>query len=73
MLRKEVLTGLAAIILAINPTIEGDATILYLTRLLNHFKIKITRLAYGLPIGSDIDYADELTLQKALMGRTSIS
>ena len=58
------------IILAINPTIEGDATLLYLQDVLTPYSVKITKLAYGLPAGSDIDYADELTLQKALMGRS---
>jgi recombination protein RecR len=61
------------IILAINPTIEGDATILYLSKILEPFQIKLTKLAYGLPIGSNIDYADEITLQKSLLGRTLIN
>jgi len=60
------------LILAINPSIEGDATILYLTSLLKNTNIKITRLAYGLPMGSDLEYADEITLQKALQGRIQI-
>ncbi len=58
------------LILAINPTIEGDATSLYLTQLLKNDAPKISKLAYGLPVGADMDYADELTLQKALRGRT---
>ncbi len=57
------------VIMAINATIEGDATMLYLTELLSSFDIKVSKLAYGLPVGADIDYADELTLQKAMMGR----
>ena len=61
------------IIFAINPTIEGDATVLYLTQLLTGSQIKLTKLAHGLPMGADIDYADELTLQKALSGRTIIN
>ena len=61
------------IILAINPTIEGDATLLYLTKLLEPLHIPLTKLAYGLPVGADIDYADEVTLQKALLGRRCIN
>jgi recombination protein RecR len=61
------------IICAINPTIEGDATILYISQLLDRFNIPLSKLAYGLPIGADIDYTDELTLQKALSGRVAIS
>jgi recombination protein RecR len=57
------------IILAINPTIEGESTILYLQSILQPYHVKISTLAYGLPVGSDMDYADELTLQKALVGR----
>lgn len=58
------------IVIALNPTIEGDATGLYLHSLLKEYNVKISKLAYGLPVGSDIDYADEMTLQKALIGRT---
>lgn len=60
------------LILAINPTVEGDATVLYLQHILKHFPIRITRLAYGLPMGADIDYADDLTLLKAFQGRTRV-
>lgn len=60
------------VILAINPTIEGEATTLYLTQLLSRYEINLTKLAHGLPMGADIDYCDELTLQKALNGRTKI-
>ena len=60
---------LKEIILAINPTIEGEATILYLMSLLKPYKISVSKLAYGLPVGSDIDYADDVTLKKALSGR----
>ena len=60
---------LKEIILAINPTIEGEATILYLMSLLKPYKISVAKLAYGLPVGSDIDYADDVTLKKALSGR----
>ncbi|MBU4482157.1 recombination mediator RecR [Candidatus Parcubacteria bacterium] len=58
------------IILALNPTIEGETTNLYLTKLLKKYNIKITKLARGLPQGSDLEYADEITLANALRGRT---
>ncbi|GAV22126.1 recombination mediator RecR [Carboxydothermus pertinax] len=57
------------IILATNPTIEGEATAMYLASLLKPLNFKVTRIAHGLPVGSDIEYADELTLRKALEGR----
>lgn len=60
------------IILATNPNAEGEATALYLSRLLNPLGVSVTRLAYGLPIGGDLDYADEITLTKALEGRTAL-
>ena len=60
------------VILAINPTVEGEATIIYLSRLLKPLGVKTTRIAYGLPVGGDIDYADELTLAKSLEGRQEI-
>lgn len=60
------------IILATNPNAEGEATALYLSRLLQPLGVIVTRLAYGLPIGGDLDYADEITLAKALEGRTAI-
>jgi len=60
------------IILATNPNAEGEATALYLSRLLQPLGVMVTRLAYGLPIGGDLDYADEITLAKALEGRTAL-
>ncbi|MFH1577036.1 MAG: recombination mediator RecR [Candidatus Margulisiibacteriota bacterium] len=60
------------IILAISATTEGEATNIYLSRLLKPLGIKLTRLAYGLPIGADMDYADEATLSKALEGRREL-
>jgi len=60
------------IILATNPNAEGEATALYLSRLIAPLGVKVTRLAYGLPIGGDLDYADEITLAKALEGRTAV-
>lgn len=56
-------------ILATNPNIEGEATAMYLTRLVKPFQIKVTRIAHGLPVGGDLEYADEVTLSKALEGR----
>ena len=60
------------IIIATNPTVEGEATAMYISRLLSPFGIKITRLAYGIPVGSDLEYADEVTLFRAIEGRRSI-
>ncbi len=60
------------IILATNPNAEGEATALYLSRLIAPVGLRVTRLAYGLPIGGDLDYADEITLAKALEGRTTL-
>lgn len=57
------------VILALDPNIEGEATGTYLTRLLTPLDIKVTRLASGLPVGSDLEYADEITLARALSGR----
>lgn len=60
------------IILATNPNAEGEATALYLSRLLQPLGVSVTRLAYGLPIGGDLDYADEMTITKALEGRRAL-
>ena len=57
------------VILATNPTVEGDTTAMYLAKLLRPFQIKITRIAHGIPVGGDLEYADEVTLAKALQGR----
>ncbi len=61
------------VILALNPTIEGEATTIYLTRLLKPSGVKISRIARGLPVGSDLEYADEATLVRALEGRVEVS
>lgn len=61
--------GIKEIIIATNPTAEGESTALYLARMLQPLGVTVTRLAYGLPIGSDLDYADETTLARALEGR----
>ena len=60
------------IILALSPSVEGEATSLYLSKLLKPFNIKVSRIAFGLPIGSDLEYADEITLAKAIEGRRII-
>ena len=57
------------VIMATNPTVEGDATALYISRLLKPMGVRVTRLAYGIPVGGDLEYADEYTLAKALEGR----
>ena len=57
------------IIVATNPTVEGEATAMYLSRLLRPFGVRVTRLAYGVPVGADLEYADEVTLTRALEGR----
>jgi recombination protein RecR len=60
------------VILATNPNVEGEATAIYLARLLKPLGVKVTRIAMGVPVGSDLDYADEFTMHKALQGRTEI-
>ena len=60
------------IILALPPSVEGEATSLYLTKLINPFGIKISRIAFGLPVGADLEYADEITLAKAIEGRREL-
>ena len=74
---KELLARLAdetvtEVIMATNPTVEGDYTALYLSRLLKPLNIKVTRLAYGIPMGGDLEFADEITLYRALEGRRTV-
>ena len=57
------------IIMATNPTVEGEATAMYISRLIKPMGIKVSRLAYGVPVGADLEYADEITLTRALEGR----
>jgi recombination protein RecR len=64
--------GFEELIVATNPNAEGEATALYLSRLVTPLNVLVTRLAYGLPIGGDLDYADEVTLAKALEGRRTL-
>ena len=75
---KELVTRVAdenvsEVILALSPSVEGEATSLYLTKLLKPFNVKISRIAFGIPIGSDLEYADEITLAKAIEGRRIIN
>ena len=60
------------VIMATNPDTEGEATAMYITRLLRPMEVKVTRLAYGVPVGSQLEYADEVTLSRALEGRQEI-
>ncbi|MDD5291358.1 MAG: recombination mediator RecR [Patescibacteria group bacterium] len=64
--------GIKEIILALNPTVEGETTAMYLVKLLKPYKIKITKLARGLPSGADLEYADEITLANALKYRNEL-
>ncbi len=64
--------GVKEVIVATNPTVEGDTTAMYLARLLKPLGVTVTRLASGLPVGGDLDYADEITLGRALAGRKEL-
>ncbi len=64
--------GVDEIIIATNPTLEGEATAVYLARLLKPAGVRVTRIATGIPVGSDIEYADEVTMQKAMEGRREL-
>ena len=64
--------GVREVIMATNPDTEGEATAMYLSRLLRPLEVKVTRLAYGIPVGSQLEYADEITLLRALEGRREI-
>ena len=74
---KELVTRIAEdniqeVILALNPSVEGEATTLYLAKLLKPFHIKVSRIALGIPVGSDLEYADEITLARAIEGRREL-
>lgn len=60
------------VIMATNPTVEGETTAMYISKLLKPMNIKVTRLAYGIPVGGDLEYADEVTLARALEGRSEL-
>ncbi len=64
--------GLSEVILATNPNVEGEATAIYLARLLKPLGVKVTRIAMGVPVGSDLEYADEVTMHKSLEGRREV-
>jgi recombination protein RecR len=72
LVKKASLRGLKEVILALSPTLEGETTCLYLAKVLKPYEIKITRLARGLPMGSDVEYADEITLHNAFKNRNEI-
>jgi recombination protein RecR len=71
-LLSRVNNGVTEIILATNPNVEGEATAIYLARLLKPLGVKVTRIAMGVPVGSDLEYADEVTMHKALEGRREV-
>jgi len=64
--------GVTEVVLATNPNVEGEATALYLARLLKPLGLRVTRIATGIPVGSDIEYADEITMSKAMAGRRDV-
>ena len=71
-LLARITNGVAEVILATNPNVEGEATAIYLARLLKPLGVKVTRIAMGVPVGSDLEYADEVTMHKALEGRHEV-
>ncbi|MDQ5983357.1 MAG: Recombination protein RecR [Eubacteriales bacterium SKADARSKE-1] len=64
--------NISEVIMATNPTVEGEATAMYISKLIKPLNIKVTRLAYGIPVGADLEYADEITLSRALIGRSEM-
>jgi len=64
--------GVTEVILATNPNVEGEATAIYLARLLKPLGVRVTRIAMGVPVGSDLEYADEVTMHKAMEGRREV-
>lgn len=72
-LEKRIKAGdVTEVIMATNPTVEGEATAIYIARLLKTDNLKVTRLAYGIPVGGNLEYADEITLNRALEGRCEL-
>ena len=69
LLQRVAAGGVSEVIMATNPDTEGEATAMYISRILRPMQIKVTRLAYGVPVGSQLEYADEVTLSRALEGR----
>jgi recombination protein RecR len=72
LLQRVGVGGVTEVILATNPTVEGEATALYLARLLKPLGVRVTRIAMGIPVGSDLEYADEVTMTRAMEGRRDI-
>jgi recombination protein RecR len=66
------LEGVREVIIATNPNVDGEATALYISRLIKPRDIKVTRLAFGMPVGGDIEYTDEVTLARSLSGRQNL-
>jgi recombination protein RecR len=64
--------AITEVILATNPTVEGEATAIYLTRLLKPLGVRVSRIAMGVPVGSDLEFADEITMSKAMEGRREL-
>ncbi len=73
LLRRIAGNDIKEVILALGPSVEGEATSMYLTKLIKPFNIKISRIAFGIPVGSDIEYADEITLARAIECRREIN
>ena len=71
-LLQRVSNGVSEIILATNPNVEGEATAIYLAKLLKPLGVRVTRIAMGVPVGSDLEYADEVTMQRAMEGRREL-
>jgi recombination protein RecR len=69
---KRINNELKEIIIATNPNVEGEATAMYISKILKPFGVKVTRIAHGIPVGGELEYADEVTLAKALEGRTEL-
>lgn len=72
LLRRAAESGVQEVILALNPNVEGEATTLYLSKLLKPMGVSVTRIARGLPVGSDLEFADQATLTRALEGRIAV-
>jgi recombination protein RecR len=72
LLKRIAQGGIQEVILATNPNVEGEATAMYLSKLIKPMGVKTTRIAHGLPVGGDLEYADEVTLAKSLEGRREI-
>lgn len=72
LLQRAADDSVTEIIMAISPSIEGEATTMYISKLLKPFGVKVTRIAYGIPVGGDLEYADQVTLAKAIEGRREI-